>query len=348
MRVFHSPDHLSHAPENFIARGRVMPCPEQPRRADILHDAATRAGHQMITAERHGLAPVRAIHESGYLKFLEQAWQLWSALPDAGSEIIPNVHPGRNMNAAPVATVALAGYYQADTACPIGPGTWQGIQASADVVVSGAAAVMNQLDAGDRTGHAYALCRPPGHHAFADQAGGFCFLNNAAIAAQYCCDRGARRVAILDVDVHHGNGTQGIFYRRADVFTVSLHGDPSAYYPFYSGFRDEIGSRDGDGFNYNQPLPFGTGDDGYLEALSEALVEIRTYAPDVLIVALGLDASKDDPLAFLSITTDGFRRIGAAIASTRTPTLLVQEGGYISDSLGDNLAAALGGFENAR
>ena len=168
---------------------------------------------------------------------------------------------------------------------------------------------------------------PPGHHAFADQAGGFCFLNNAAIAAQYCRDRGARRVAILDVDVHHGNGTQGIFYR---------------------GYRDEIGSRNGDGFNYNYPLAFGTRDDEYLNAFSAALVEIRTYAPDVLIVALGLDASKDDPLTFLSITTNGFRRIGAAIASIRTPTLLVQEGGYISDSLGDNLVAALGGFENAR
>ena len=252
------------------------------------------------------------------------------------------------MHAAPKATVALAGHYQADTACPIGPGTWAGIQASADVATSGAAAVMDSLEAGDKSGFAYALCRPPGHHAFADQAGGFCFLNNSAIAAQVCRDRGARRVAILDVDVHHGNGTQGIFYGRADVLTVSLHGDPSAYYPFFAGYEQETGVDDGVGFNRNHPLPRGTADDSYITVLQAALREIQAYRPDVLIVALGLDASRDDPLAFLAVTTDGFRRIGGAIAGAGMPTLLVQEGGYISDSLGSNLVAALAGFEAAR
>jgi acetoin utilization deacetylase AcuC-like enzyme len=348
MRVFHCSDHVLHAPTNFIARGQVVQCPEQPRRAEILHGAALNAGHEMIAAERHGLEPVRAVHDAGYMSFLEQAWALWSALPNPGDEIIPNVHPGRNMSAAPVATVALAGHYQADTACPIGPGTWEGIQASADVAVSGARHLMDQRASGDSLAHAYALCRPPGHHAFADQAGGFCFLNNSAIAAQICRERGADRVAILDVDVHHGNGTQGIFYERSDVLTVSLHGDPSAYYPFYAGYADETGAGDGLGHNHNYPLPFGTGDDVYLAALATAFNGIRAFEPDVLIVALGLDASKDDPLAFLSITTDGFRRIGAALGAAGLPTLLVQEGGYISDSLGDNLIAALAGFEAAR
>lgn len=353
MRVFHCPSHVRHSPSNFIARGQVVQCPEQPRRADILHEAALNAGHEMITATEHGLEPVRAVHDSGYLSFLEQAWALWSALPNPGGEIIPNVHPGRNMSAAPVATVALAGHYQADTACPIGPGTWEGIQASADVAVSAAEYLMEQClteqgSAGNSGAHAYALCRPPGHHAFADQAGGFCFLNNSAIAAQVCRDRGAERVAILDVDVHHGNGTQGIFYERADVLTVSLHGDPSAYYPFYAGYAGETGAGDGVGYNHNHPLPRGTGDDDYLAALSSAFEGIRGFDPDVLIVALGLDASKDDPLAFLSITTDGFRRIGAALGAFGSPTLLVQEGGYISDSLGENLVATLAGFESVR
>jgi acetoin utilization deacetylase AcuC-like enzyme len=347
MWVFHCPDHVRHSPKSFIARGQVTACPEQPRRADILHAAAQRAGHEMITADRHGLAPVRAVHDAGYLSFLEQAWELWSALPNPGGEILPNVHPNRNMSAPPIATVALAGHYQADTACPIGPGTWEGIQASADVAVSAALFLMEQRAARSSDAHAYALCRPPGHHAYADQAGGFCFLNNSAIAAQTCRDQGAERVAILDVDVHHGNGTQGIFYDRADVLTVSLHGDPSAYYPFYAGYVDETGAGGGVGFNQNHPLPFGTGDDDYLAALSVALDGIRTFDPDVLIVALGLDASKDDPLAFLSITTDGFRRIGAAIGAAGLPTLLVQEGGYISDSLGDNLVSTLAGFEAA-
>lgn len=348
MRIFHCPDQVRHAPKSFIARGQVIECPEQPRRAEILHAAARNAGHEMTTADRHGLEPVRAIHDAGYLTFLKQAWALWSALPNPGSEIIPNVHPGRNMNAAPVATVALAGHYQADTACPIGPGTWEGIQASADIAVSAANHVMEQHAASVDGAHAYALCRPPGHHAFADQAGGFCFLNNSAIAAQRCSDLGAERVAILDVDVHHGNGTQGIFYQRADVLTVSLHGDPSAYYPFYAGYASETGAGDGVGFNHNHPLPHGTGDDGYLEALAYAFEDIQAFNPDVLIVALGLDASKDDPLAFLSITTDGFRRIGAALGAAGLPTLLIQEGGYISDSLGDNLVAALAGFESTR
>ncbi len=348
MRVFHHPGHKSHAPQSFIARGRVTECPEQPRRAEILEAAARRAGHEMMLAGSHGLAPVRAIHDAGYLGFLERAWQLWSALPNPGAEIIPNVHPGRNMSAPPQATVALAGHYQADTACPIGAGTWEGILASADVAVSAAEDVMARLGGGDAGAHAYALCRPPGHHAFADQAGGFCFLNNAAIAAQVCRERGADRVAILDVDVHHGNGTQGIFYQRADILTVSLHGDPAAYYPFFAGFADETGAGPGLGFNRNHPLPFGTDDDGYMAALSTALEDIRRFKPDILIVALGLDASKDDPLAFLSITTEGFRRIGGAIGTAGYPTLLVQEGGYISDSLGDNLAAALTGFEGAR
>ena len=348
MRVFHSPDHLHHSPKNFIARGQVIQSPEQPKRADILDLAAREAGHEMIIADNHGLDPVRAVHDAGYLTFLERAWDLWSALPNPGGEIIPNVHPGRNMSAAPVATVALAGHYQADTACPIGEGTWEGIQASADVAVSAALSVMHQRRAGDTGAHAYALCRPPGHHAFADQAGGFCFLNNSAIAAQTCLDQGAERIVILDVDVHHGNGTQGIFHDRSDVLTISLHGDPSAYYPFYAGYASETGTGAGEGYNVNLPLAFGTGDDDYLVALSGALAKIKEYGPDVLIIALGLDASKDDPLAFLSITTDGFRRIGAAIGAVGPPTLLVQEGGYISDSLGDNLVAALAGFESAR
>lgn len=347
MRVYHRPDHAQHAPKSFIARGQVTQCPEQPRRADILLAAATGAGHEIVLAEEYDLAPVRAVHDAGYLDFLERSWDLWSALPNPGAEIIPNVHPGRNMSAPPNATVALAGHYQSDTACPIGPGTWQGIRASADVAVSAAEQVMAQVKAGDSQAHAYALCRPPGHHAYADQAGGFCFLNNSAIAAGICRDRGAERVAILDVDVHHGNGTQGIFYDRADVLTVSLHGDPGAYYPFFAGYTNETGSGAGVGFNHNYPLPFGTGDDAYLDALATAFQGIRDYRADILIVALGLDASKDDPLAFLSITTEGFGRIGAAIGAFGLPTLLVQEGGYISDSLGDNLVAVLAGFEAA-
>ncbi len=193
---------------------------------------------------------------------------------------------------------------------------------------------------------AYALCRPPGHHAYADMAGGFCFLNNTAIAAQDLVATG-RRVAILDVDVHHGNGTQGIFYRRADVLTVSLHADPLRFYPFFWGYAAERGEGEGLGANLNIPLPRGTGDAAYLEALARAMRRIRAFAPDALVVALGLDAHEGDPFKGLAITTGGFGRIGAAVRGLGLPTVLVQEGGYLSDDLGANLAAFLQGFSNA-
>ena len=210
---------------------------------------------------------------------------------------------------------------------------------SANSAVHAAELVLNEADC------AYALCRPPGHHAFADMAGGFCYLNNTAIAAQRLLTQ-SDRVAILDVDLHHGNGTQGIFYRRPDVLTVSLHADPAAFYPFFWGYADERGAGEGLGYNYNLPLPLGTGDDAYLDTLDMALTRIERFAPDMLVVALGLDAYEGDPLAGLSITTKGFGRIGAAIAEMQLPTVLIQEGGYLSKALGDNLKSFLGDFEN--
>jgi acetoin utilization deacetylase AcuC-like enzyme len=193
----------------------------------------------------------------------------------------------------------------------------------------------------------YALCRPPGHHAFRDVAGGFCFLNNSAIAAAHLRLR-HERVAILDVDVHHGNGTQGIFYERSDVLTVSIHADPAFYYPYVWGYAHERGAGEGLGTNLNIPLALGTKDDGYLAAFDAAARTIRAFAPGALVVALGLDASEHDPLAGFAVTTEGFRRIGAAIAQLGLPTVLVQEGGYLSDILGTNLTAVLAGFEAAR
>ena len=344
MRIFYDEHHAAHAPAVFLNRGQVKPCPELPDRADILLDAVQTAGHDIMTIASFGMAPLRAVHDAGYLHYLEHAWSQWEKLPDHSDEIIPNVHPGRNMGERPKAVVGLAGFYHADCASPIGPGTWDGIQISANTALSAAKYVM---DHGGGT-FAYALCRPPGHHAYSDMAGGFCFLNNTAIAAQYCRNHGAERVAVLDVDVHHGNGTQGIFYSRADVLTVSLHGDPAHFYPFFAGYAHESGEGEGEQYNLNVPLRRGTGDDAYLGKLDTALARIRQFAPDVLVLALGLDASRDDPLAFLGITTRGFERIGAAVSALGLPTVLVQEGGYVSDSLGDNLVAVLRGFEKAR
>ena len=344
MRIYFSDEHAVHAPAAFISRGQITDNPETPARATMLLDAVREAGHDVREAPSFGLAPVLAVHDSDYLDFLEGAWRDWCALPDHAPEVIPNVHPSRNMSARPNAIVGRAGYYQADCACPIGPGTWQAVQASASCAVAAA----SEVTSAGGVAYAYALCRPPGHHAYADMAGGFCFLNNSAIAAQYCRDRGADRVAIVDVDVHHGNGTQGIFYARGDVMTVSLHGDPSEFYPFFAGYRTEVGEGDGRGCNVNEPLARDTGDDDYMDRLHEALARVASFTPDVLVVALGLDTSEHDPLAYLKITTDGFKRIGEAIGAMGMPTVLVQEGGYLTEHLGTNLVSALAGFEAAR
>jgi acetoin utilization deacetylase AcuC-like enzyme len=329
-----------HDPQNFMANGVVSRSPEQPARIDRLAEGAGRAGCAFFAPEDHGLGPIAAIHSAEYLTFLRTIHARWMRIEGAAPEVIPNIHPDRRSASYPKSAAGQAGFHQADTACPIGPYTWESAYWSAQTAVTAADLVLG----GERA--AYALCRPPGHHAFGDLAGGFCFLSNAAIAAERLRAAG-RRPAILDVDVHHGNGTQGVFYDRADVLTVSIHADPARFYPFFWGHAHERGEGAGLGANLNLPLPRGTGDSDYLATLGAALERIADFGADVLVVALGLDAHEADPFKGLAVTTDGFARIGAAIAALGLPTLLVQEGGYLSEALGENLAHALTGFENA-
>jgi len=341
MRVIYSPNHREHRPQHFLVAGTLQPSPEVPERADALLEAIESAGHEIVEPPPSGAAPRAAVHSPDYLAFLETICAQWRRIEGAGPEVVPNVHPGGSRSGYPSSPVGRAGYHMADTACPISEGTWPAACASADSAAHAAASLLD----GER--EVYALCRPPGHHAFADMAGGFCYLNNTAIAAQIVCTQFSR-VAILDVDVHHGNGTQGIFYRRADVLTVSLHADPAVFYPFFWGYAHEQGDGPGEGANVNVPLPRGTADDAYLESLKGALDRIDAFAPEALVVALGLDAYEADPLAGLAITTDGFRRIGGLIGGLSLPTALVQEGGYLSDALGRNLDAFLSGFLERR
>jgi acetoin utilization deacetylase AcuC-like enzyme len=224
-----------------------------------------------------------------------------------------------------------------DTSCPISAATWGSALASAGSALHAADLVLGGARA------AYALCRPPGHHAFAELAGGFCYLNNSAIAAERLANAG-RRMAVLDIDLHHGNGTQGLFYARGDVLTVSIHADPVRFYPFFWGYAGETGEDEGEGANLNLPLARGTGDAGFLAALDTALARIAAFGADTLVLALGLDAHEDDPFAGLAVTTPGFARIGGAIAALSLPTVIVQEGGYLCPALGDNLEAVLKGF----
>jgi acetoin utilization deacetylase AcuC-like enzyme len=333
--------HRSHDPLFFLVRGIVKRTTEQPERADRLLAGLKAGKHELVEPTVFGQGPRARVHSAEYLGFLAEAWEAWSALDDAGPEMIANVHPVRNAGTYPTHIVGRLGWHTIDTSCPIGPGTWAAACAATDVATTAAQMVSDGEDA------VYALCRPPGHHAYRDLASGFCFLNNTAIAAAHLRLR-HERVAILDVDVHHGNGTQGIFYQRSDVLTVSIHADPTFFNPFFWGHAHERGAGSGLGANLNIPLPIGTGDDGYLQALLTAQRMITAFAPSALVVALGLDASEHDPLAGLAVTTEGFRRIGGAIARMGLPTVFVQEGGYLSDILGANLTAVLGGFEAAR
>jgi acetoin utilization deacetylase AcuC-like enzyme len=341
MRIIHSDQHRLHDPSGYISRGRIVPSAECPERAKRLLSGLARAGYVSTGPDDHGMAPLTAVHSAEYLDFLRTGHAAWAALPGATAEMIPNAHPGRNVLTRPEGVVGLAGYHMADTACPIGAGTWDAAYAGAQVALTAADAVIAGASA------AYALCRPPGHHAYGDMAGGFCFLNNVAIAAEYL-RRHHDRVAILDVDVHHGNGTQGIFYDRADVLFASIHADPANFYPFFSGYAHERGDSDGLGCNLNLPLAPGGGDDVFLAALEEALGAARRFTPSVLLVSLGLDAQENDPLGVLNVTTEGFGRIGGEISRLGLPTLIVQEGGYLCPELADNLVGFLTGFEGAR
>ncbi|WP_192253616.1 histone deacetylase family protein [Mesorhizobium caraganae] len=337
MKAFFAEEQKRHDPKAFLSSGAPQPNPEQPERAERLLAGARATGLTIERPRDHGLGPVAAVHTPEYLAFLEHIFARWQRIEGASAEVIPNIHPLARDGAYPASAVGQAGYHMADTACPISAETWQSALWSAWSAVEAAEAVISGAPA------AYALCRPPGHHAFADVAGGFCFINNSAVAAQVLRKQAAR-VAILDVDLHHGNGTQGIFYARPDVLTVSLHADPVRFYPFFWGHADERGEGPGLGYNFNLPLPRKSADAAFLEALGVAFQRIRAFAPDALVVALGLDAFEGDPFGGLSVTTPGFSRIGEAIGKLGLPTVIVQEGGYLCDALGDNLTAFLTGF----
>lgn len=339
MKAFLDPRQSAHDPQHFMQNGVAKANPEQPERIKRLQSGAEQAGAVFDAPMDHGIAPIGHIHSAEYLHFLRTIHPRWLRMQGAGPEVIPNVHPRSRTDSYPASPIGLAGYHQGDTACPITADTWHSAYWSAQSALSGADAILN----GER--FAYALSRPPGHHAFADMAAGFCFLNNSAIAAEALL-RAGKRPAILDVDVHHGNGTQGIFYARSDVLTLSLHGDPAGYYPFFWGHAAERGKDAGLGFNLNLPLARGTGDDGFLSALEKALERITTFGADTLVIALGLDAHENDPLKCLAITTPGFARIAKSISGLGLPTLMVQEGGYLSEDLTLNIASFLTGMQS--
>ncbi|RLP23772.1 histone deacetylase family protein [Mesorhizobium sp. YM1C-6-2] len=337
MKAYFADEQRRHDPKSFLSSGAPKPNPEVPERIERLLGGAKAAGCIVERPKSFGLGPIAAIHTPEYIEFLQRIFERWQRIEGASAEVIPNIHPIARGGSRPDSAVGQAGYHMADTSCPISEQTFESSCWSAWTAVAAAEAI----DAGAPS--AYALCRPPGHHAFADVAGGFCFFNNSGIAAQRL-RKSADRVAILDVDLHHGNGTQGVFYRRPDVLTVSIHADPVRFYPFFWGYADERGEGPGLGYNLNLPLERKSGDEIFLQALAAGIRRIEAFAPDALVVALGLDAFEGDPFGGLSVSTPGFARIGEAIAALDLPTVIVQEGGYLCDALSDNLTSFLTGF----
>ncbi len=341
MRVFRSPASQAHDPPLFFRRGRTIPHPERHERARVLEAALVDAGLVPEDPPDLGRGVIEDVHAHDYVRFLERAWERRAELDPSATELLTTGFAKPQMKRRPESLVGLLGFYMSDTSTPILAGTWSAIYGAAQAAAAAA-------DAALARGVAYALCRPPGHHAFADCAGGFCFFNNTAVAAQRLRTQGAERVAVLDIDVHHGNGTQGIFYERSDVLTVSLHADPSTYFPFFAGYAEETGQGAGAGFNLNLPLAHGGGDDAVLAAVEQGMRRIAEYRPAALVVALGLDASEHDPMGVLKVTTDGFRAVARSIARFPGPTALIQEGGYLCDALPRNLVAFLTALEAAR
>jgi acetoin utilization deacetylase AcuC-like enzyme len=337
-----SPDHLLRSPRTELYGGELVRPHESPERAQIvLERVETQRLGEVIAPSAFGAAPLLRVHDQAYLDFLERAWSEWVAAGNRG-EAIPDCWPARRMTQRrPNSITGKLGYYAMAGETSISHGTWEAARAAADVALTGA----SRIKAGDRA--AFALCRPPGHHAARDLYGGYCFLNNAAIAAQFLRDGGAARVAVLDVDFHHGNGTQDIFYDRADVLYVSLHGDPADAFPYFSGYDDETGTGEGAGFNLNLPLPPGTEFTVWQHALRTALGRIEKFRADALVISLGVDTYVDDPISFFRLHSADFSTYGRMIGACALPTLFVLEGGYAVGDIGVNVVNVLSGFEEA-
>ncbi len=343
MITLYSETHRKHNPPMEFLNGTLIPYYETPERIRIILEAIS----------EHELGPIRspepfdpkwieAIHTREYLEFLNRGYRKWVEAGGDPNALFPSALAVRRMNRKTNNPIALPGYYCFDMSAPIVEGTYDAALSAVHVALAGA----QTLEKGEQS--AYALCRPPGHHAETDLAGGYCFMNNAAVAAQYLCDQPSiHRVAILDIDIHHGNGTQQIFYARNDVVYISLHIDPQVEYPYFSGYSDEMGSGCGIGYNRNLPLPPHTENEAYLMALDEALAYTFSCKPDVLIVSAGFDTFIHDPLGGFDLTSEIYPIIGKRIAQMGLPTLFIQEGGYAIEALGINVYGLLSGYEGA-
>ena len=343
MITIHSDDHNLHS-GLLDPRGDEWKlsaeCPE--RANNVLQAIREQDFGTLLDPTSFGEDKLTRIHAPDYIQFLKDVWPAWLASDETASNARPDTFVGAGMRRVDTECInGKLGRYSFDSTSPFVEGSWQAIRTSANIALTGA----DLIKGGER--RAFALCRPPGHHATVNYCGGYCYLNNTALATQSLLDGGAKKIAVVDVDYHHGNGTQSIFYDRNDVLTISLHADPGLEYPFFLGYADEPGEGPGHGFNVNYPLPFGTDWDKYQVALANALEQVRRYEPDALVVALGLDTFAGDPTTYFEIATDDYVPMGKAIAALNLQTLVVLEGGYSVEHIGHNTVSFLTGLEGS-
>ncbi len=347
MRCFYHPEQSLHNPLQYLRYGRVVDPKDLPIRTEQLLNAVKKHEIRIIQPDACGTEPLVNVHTQDFINFLQTAWDKWQQLPDErGPEVWPSTFPYWNARpdqdarppCRPTAFSGQLGWYLGDLSVSMGEYTWLSTLRSAETAVAAAEDIISGAM------QSYALCRPSGHHARSDRASGFCFINNAAVAARHLTKKFSK-VAILDIDAHHGDGTQQIFYNHADVLTVSVHADPSGYYPFYTGYSDETGEGDGKGCNLNIPLPLGANGLDMLEAIDRAHRAIRDFGAEAIVLSLGYDAHEKDPIGVLKVSTEDFKLIGERIKDFNLPTLVVQEGGYAIEVISDCLDQFLQGFK---
>ena len=348
MPVTWSEMHRLHAPERAVWVGVSIDADELPERADLIRAALEEAGAEIVAAGPHPDDALLAVHDAGLVEFLRTASENWEAggMPaESGgqADVVGYIFPTSGLLGGlephvPAALSARTGAWAFDTMTAITPGTWEAARGAVDTALTAVDLVLEGAPA------AYACCRPPGHHVTRSAYGGSCYLNNSAIAAQYLRAHGFERVALLDIDAHHGNGAQAIFREQDDVLTGSVHVDPGAgWFPHFLGFEEESGAA-----NLNIPLPPGSGDDPWLAGVDRLVDAARAHGSDALVVALGVDAAAGDPNSPLGVSEDGYRRAGRRFGALQLPTVLVQEGGYVLETIGPLVLATLEGFESAR
>jgi acetoin utilization deacetylase AcuC-like enzyme len=343
MQCVYSRQHALHDPEHEVQLGTQLPIYECARRAEeILSVLSSDSEFQFRGEKEYGTEPIIAVHDPGMVRYLETVWSDWSAYSDK-PEFWPDtmlhsaLREGMGPSPEPSGPMGRLGYWCFETMTAITPGTYPAVRAAVDVALTATDLVLE----GERM--VYGLCRPPGHHAVRAAFGGYCYLNNAAIAAHHIAEKTGEPVAVLDVDYHHGNGTQQIFYLRSDVLYVSLHGDPNHTYPYYAGYEDEDGSGDGKGANFNFPLPPGCTADKYFDALEVALEKLDAWGGEIVVVSLGLDTFGGDPIADFTLSTDDLHEMGRRVGRLNKRLVILQEGGYNLTHLGSNARGWLRG-----